>query len=379
MAEKKTKFQRKGKKGTLSLSVSTTVDDERPVYIAGNFNNWQLPDEKYRLTKKEDGRYSFQFKDTDSLPPLLEYKYAKASWDGRELDEFGEEIQNRRLLSSIHQQEEVVHMWSHEGLPYNSALLPKVEVIHEAFEIPQLIKTRRISALLPHDYEASTKRYPVLYLQDGQNLFDDYAPFGNWAIDKKLAQLSERGLGDIIVIAIDHAEADRVKEFTPSVGGNLGKGQGKKYVRFLADTLKPYVDKHFRTLPQRIHTGIGGSSMGGLISIYAGLMYPEVYGRLLIFSPSLWAAPNIHFHAINFQEVHDTRVYIYGGESESDTMVPNIKQFKKAVEKQGSAANLEFDISIDPHGQHNEARWGKEFPKAIESLFFNKSGEESKT
>ena len=370
MAEKKTKFQRKGKKGTLSLSVSTAIDDDRPVYIAGNFNNWQLPDENYRLTKKGEGRYSFKFKDTATLPPLLEYKYAKANWEGRELDEYGEEIQNRRLLASIRQHEEEVHLWSHAGLPYNSYLLPKIQVIDEAFEIPQLIKTRRISALLPHDYEEGTKRYPVLYLQDGQNLFDDYAPFGNWAIDKKLAQLSEKGIGDFIVVAIDHAEADRVKEFTPSVGGNLGKGQGKKYVRFLADTLKPYVDKHFRTLPQRIHTGIGGSSMGGLISIYAGLMYPEVYGRLLIFSPSLWAAPNIHFHAINFQEIHDTKVYIYGGESESDTMVPNIKQFRKAVEKQGSAANIEFEISIDPHGQHNEARWGKEFPKAIESLFF---------
>lgn len=377
MAENKSIIQRKGKEGTLSLSVTTKFDDDRPVYVAGNFNAWQLPDEKYRLRKVGKGRYSFRFNDISKLPALLEYKYAKGDWEGRELSLYGEEIPNRELLSGASFHAEEVERWRTNGLGYSPDFLPKIEVLDEAFEIPQLIRTRRISALLPHDYETSDKQYPVLYLQDGQNLFDDYAPFGNWAIDKKLATLAELGLGDIIVIAIDHAEKDRVKEFTPSVGGNLGKGQGKKYVRFLADTLKPYVDKHFRTLPDRIHTGIGGSSMGGLISIYAGLMYPEVYGRLLIFSPSLWAAPNIHFHAINFEEIHDTRVYIYGGEGESASMVPNIKKFQKAVQRRSPAANIEFDLSIDPHGQHNEATWGREFPRAITWLFFNKSSEEN--
>ncbi|MBX2876244.1 MAG: hypothetical protein KTR30_29260 [Saprospiraceae bacterium] len=378
MAENKTTVQRKGKEGKLSLSVSSNFDDERPVYIAGNFNAWQLPDERYRLQREGEGRYRFQFDDISTLPSLLEYKYAKGDWEGRELTLYGEEVENRNLLSNIGFKAEQVGRWRTQNLGYSPDFLPKIEILDEAFEIPQLIKTRRISALLPFDYETSGKNYPVLYLQDGQNLFDDYAPFGNWAIDKKLATLAELGLGDIIVIAIDHAEEDRVKEFTPSVGGNLGKGEGKKYVRFLADTLKPYVDKHFRTIPDRTHTGIGGSSMGGLISIYAGLMYPEVYGRLLIFSPSLWAAPNIHFHAINLEEAHDTRVYIYAGEGESNTMVPNIKKFQQAVQNQGSAANVEFDLSIDPHGHHNEAQWGREFPKAIAWLFFNKSSEENK-
>ncbi|MEZ5041369.1 MAG: alpha/beta hydrolase-fold protein [Saprospiraceae bacterium] len=376
MTENKAKFQTNRKEGTLSLIVTTKVDDDRPVFIAGNFNNWQLPDEKYRLEKIKKGQYAFHFTDVSALPPLLEYKYAKENWDGRELDQDGEDGPNRRLLSDCRYKEEFIPGWRKDGLSYNPAFLPNIHIISEAFEIPQLIRTRRISAILPYNYQEETKRYPVLYLQDGQNLFDDYAPFGNWAIDKKLAILSEQGIGDLIVIAIDHAEEDRVKEFTPSSGGSLGKGEGKKYVRFLADTLKPHVDKHFRTLSGRNSTGIGGSSMGGLISVYAGLMYPEVFGRLLIFSPSLWAAPNIHFHAINFHEAHDSRVYIYAGERESKTMVPNINKFKTALEQQGSGANIEFNISIDPQGQHNEARWGKEFPKAVEWLYFNKSGEE---
>lgn len=95
-------------------------------------------------------------------------------------------------------------------------------------------------------------------------------------------------MADIIIVSIDHAEDERIAEFTPSYRTRLGVGDGKKYARFLADTLKPHVDQHFRTLPDRVHTGIGGSSMGGLITIYAGLMYPEVYGKLMVFSPSLW-------------------------------------------------------------------------------------------
>lgn len=253
----------------------------------------------------------------------------------------------------------------------NPELLPIIKVISEHFEIPQLIKTRRISALLPHDYDQTDKRYPVLYLQDGQNLFDEYAPFGNWGVDKQLARLAARGMGDFIVIAIDHAGDKRIEEYTPSYDTKLGIGDGKKYVRFLSDTLKPYIDKHFRTLPDREFTGIGGSSMGALISIYAGLMYPEVYSKLMIFSPALWVSPNIHFHFMNFGHSQDVRAYLYAGGEESETMVPNVQRFQEAFKAKATAANFDINLSIDPNGKHNEAYWGREFPLAVEWLYFN--------
>ncbi len=253
----------------------------------------------------------------------------------------------------------------------NPELLPRIEVISEHFEIPQLIKTRRISALLPHDYYQTDKRYPVLYLQDGQNLFDEYAPFGNWGVDKQLARLTARGMGDFIVIAIDHAGDKRIKEYTPSYDTKLGIGDGKKYVRFLSDTLKPYIDKHFRTLPDREFTGIGGSSMGALISIYAGLMYPEVYSKLMIFSPALWVSPNIHFHFMNFGHSQDVRAYLYAGGDESETMIPNVRRFQEAFKAKATAANFDINLAIDPKGKHNEAYWGREFPLAVEWLYFN--------
>ena len=111
--------------------------------------------------------------------------------------------------------------------------------------------------------------------------------------------------------------------------------------------------------------------MGGLISIYAGLMYPEVYGKLMIFSPSLWVAPNIHFNAIRFEQPESSRIYLYAGGKESENMVPNIRRFKEALEQKGHEGQMmDFKLAIDPNGQHNEHRWGREFPSALEWLFY---------
>lgn len=353
------------------FELKTSVETgDHAVYLSGNFNDWNIRDDHFRMEQTAPGHFELCLALAE-LPPVLEYKYHRGSWDEVELDQFGNEVSNRIVTSEEGQIRDEVPRWKSAGLTYSKALLPRIRVISEAFEIPQLIKTRRIAALLPHDYETSGKRYPVLYLQDGQNLFDDYAPFGSWGVDKKLAVMAERGTHEIIIIAIDHAEDERIEEFTPSYRTRLGVGQGKKYVSFLADTLKPYVDSHFRTLPGRESTGIGGSSMGGLISIYAGLMYPKTYSKLMIFSPSLWVAPNIHFHAIQFQEVLQTSVYLYGGGAEGANVIPNIQKLKTALEKQGQDGRMQFELSIDPNGEHNEKRWGEEFPRAIEWLYYN--------
>jgi predicted alpha/beta superfamily hydrolase len=280
-------------------------------------------------------------------------------------------VLNRRLPPTGGEVADTVPKWKDDGPYYPPTLLPKVETLSEQFEMPQLIRTRRISALLPHDYHDSDRRYPVLYLQDGQNLFDDFAPFGNWAVDKRMAMLSEREMGGLIIIAIDHAEEQRIAEFTPSVRTRLGFGDGKRYVRFLADTLKPYVDQNFRTLPGRSHTGIGGSSMGGLISIYAALMYPEVYGKLMVFSPSLWVAPNLGQWKSALSEPFQGKIYLYGGGRESPNLLSQIQRLEKNLKTNNLTARTRFKFSVDPEGQHNEARWGKEFPKAVAWLFFD--------
>ena len=356
----------------LLFELHTPLDDERPVCISGNFNDWAVDAERYALRRMGPGRYQFVFP-KERMPAFpIEYKYVKGGWEHEETDENGAAVPNRRIERPLTKVVDHVPRWKRDGLAYPVHLLPQIQVISERFEIPQLIKTRRISALLPHDYHTSAKRYPVLYLQDGQNLFDDYAPFGNWAVDKKLAVMAEKGFGDIIIVAIDHAVEDRIAEFTPSLPTRLGVGDGKKYVRFLADTLKPFIDQRFRTLPDRVHTGIGGSSMGALISIYAGMMYPEVYGRLMVFSPSLWVAPDIPSLSLPYADDEPVRIFIYAGGKEGTTMIPNITNYREALEQRGmDLSKADFSVSIDPEGTHTEEHWGREFPKAVQWLFFS--------
>ena len=360
----------------LIIYLETQNEGEEPVFLCGNFNDWRTDDPEYEMKKLAPGSYRYKFADLSDLPDPVEYKYTRGRWEYVELDEYGQGVPNRQVDPHDGTVHDFVPRWKLSDQWYPPQFLPLIQTVSDEFEIPKWIKTRRISVLLPHHYEESEKRYPVLYLQDGQNLFDDYAPFGNWAVDKRLALMAEMDMADIIIVAIDHAEEDRIVEFTPSsTTTRLQSGKGKEYVRFLADVLKPYIDQHFRTLPDRAHTGIGGSSMGGLISIYAGLMYPEVYSKLMIFSPSLWAAPRIHFHAINLNQSMDVKIYLYGGEGESENMVPNIRKFKQALRQDGSGASVTFKISIDPKGEHNEKRWGREFPPAVKWLFFE--GEKS--
>jgi predicted alpha/beta superfamily hydrolase len=253
----------------------------------------------------------------------------------------------------------------------NKSYCPEIRIIADDYEIPQLNRKRRISILLPNGYGSSSKSYPVLYLHDGQNLFDGGGPFGNWAVDEKLSEMARKGMGDIIVVAIDHAEEERVLEFSPFKETKWGKGDGKKYLKFLVETLKPHIDKNFRTLKERESTGVGGSSMGGLISIYAGLRYPSVFGKLMIFSPSLWITPKIYFDAINFHQPYPTDIYLYAGGAESVNMVGNVERLKQILEarnKEGTKVNIE--LNIDPNGKHEEWYWSKEFPTALEFLYF---------
>jgi len=352
------------------LELTDESGDDLPIYVSGNFNSWTTDDEQFRLRKDDRGVYYLNFPAFIKLPAPFEYKYVKGTWKGVELDEYGNLVPNRVLEKPEGIIQDIVSRWSNEKDDFEQKLLPKKIVVDDDFYIPQLDRERRVWALLPHDYHTSNKRYPVLYLQDGQNLFDKNAPFGNWAIDEKLAMLAEEDKSDLIIIAIEHAYGDRIKEYSPSKS-KKGPGEGKGYLLFVTQTLKPFIDRNYRTLTDRANTGIGGSSMGGLISIYAGFAFAEYFGRLMIFSPSLWLLPNIHFELIKFQNALPTKIYVYGGDKEGANMVPNINKLKKTIEQKGLNSSLiEFEVSINPQGKHSENEWGDEFPRAVEWLFF---------
>ncbi len=355
----------------LNLLLTTDEDDFRPVYLSGNFNQWQTQDKNFMMEKIGDGLYHFKFNHDFQYPAPMLYKFTKGDWSEVEIDQYGNRTENRVCLQKNGVHKEHVFKWRRNWLPFKPNFLPQVKLISDEFEIPQLNKKRKIWALLPHDYDQTNERYPVMYLQDAQNLFNEKAKFGNWEIDKKLAVMAEYNIGKIIIIAIEHAEKDRIKEY--NVGKTvLGLGQGKQYIRFVTDTLKPFVDSNFKTKPDREHTGIGGSSMGGLVSIFSGLMYPEVYGKLMIFSPSLWVVPKLNIPADYDHGYEDTKIYLYAGGDESATMIEHVKRFKKNMIKSEFVADkMKINLSINMEGKHNESYWSDEFPKAIEWLFFN--------
>ncbi|REG88657.1 alpha/beta hydrolase [Algoriphagus antarcticus] len=358
-------------KKTKTIFLNTSEDDDRPVYISGNFNKWATQDRRFQMKKIAIGKYEFTFPEGEEFENELIYKFTKGDWSEVEIDRYGNRSLNRHWNNDKETKTEKVAKWRKNWLPYRPSQLPKIHLISEEFEIPQLNKTRKIWALLPHDYETSDEQYPVLYLHDAQNLFNENAKFGNWQIDKKLAVMSDYGIGKIIIIAVEHGESERLQEY--NVGKTvLGIGSGKKYIRFITDTLKPFVDKTFRTKTEREFTGIGGSSMGGLVSIFSGLIYPEVFGKLMVFSPSLWVIPKIKFGFLDFFEPLETRLYLYAGGNESETMVKHVTKFRKRLLKRESLnGKMKIRLSINEEGKHNEIYWSDEFPKAIEWLFFS--------
>ena len=355
----------------IDIQLSVEEDDDRPIYLTGNFNKWKGKDEEYKLSRIGEGAYQITLTfPNGSLP--IKYKFLKGGWKDEELDEYGNTVESRIISSFYLQAIDKVHRWKKNGKECDDSNLPLKIIIEDDFEIPQLHKKRRIWALLPSDYHLSKKVYPVLYLQDAQNLFDEQSPFGNWAIDRKLGVLTEMGFGDIIIVAIEHGGKDRIKEYLPFTTAHFGMGEGKKYARFLVETLKPYIDNKFRTLPKRDFNGVGGSSMGGLISIFTGLMYPDVFSKWMVFSPSLWVSSEIFHRARHSSNQMETWIYLYGGHEESTHMETDLKLLRETLKSKRLSKKLYHSkLSVNPKGQHNEKYWGAEFPKAIKWLFFN--------
>ena len=353
----------------LTFNLFTRKDDDRPVYLTGNFNNWMPNDKQFQLKKLESGRYQLELQ--GQLMPTgqkLEYKYVKDGWTGEELNAAGMPTSNRSMLLAKGSVMDVVEQWKRPSGAFAPRFFPKIEIVSDKFSMPQLGKARRVSVLLPYNYyENTTKQYPVVYLQDGQNLFEDEAPYGSWHLDDQLGKMAERNMGDVIVVAVDHGGADRIKEFSPSQSNKTKEGAGEKYAAFLAETLKPHIDQTFRTLADAQHTAIGGSSMGGLISLFAGIRYPHLFSKFLIFSPSLWVSEKIYAESADAEWIKGSKLYFYVGGKEGDSTVKNVEKIIAAISDKRSDLALELDFQAN--GTHSESFWGEAFPKAAEWLF----------
>jgi enterochelin esterase-like enzyme len=283
---------------SLRLVVTSTatkkLDD---IYIAGSFNNWNPGDSKYKLKPFGATRKAIVLKD---LPAgKYEFKFTRGNWKTVETTAKGEGIPNRVYdLTEDASADITIEGWSDDypDKPKPNTETAQVKVIDSAFKIPQLDRTRRIWVYLPKSYNATKgKIYPVLYMHDGQNLFNEQtAPFGEWGVDEALDSLQQQTGKECIVVGIDNSNEKRMNEYNPFNNEKYGKGEGDLYVDFLVKTLKPYIDKNYRTQKDAAHTFIAGSSMGGLISLYALVKYPDVFGTAGIFSPAFWIVPEMY-------------------------------------------------------------------------------------
>jgi predicted alpha/beta superfamily hydrolase len=194
-------------------------------------------------------------------------------------------------------------------------------------------------------------------MHDGQNIFDDATSFsGEWGVDEFL---DTSRLRSCIVVAVDHGADKRINEYSPYDMERFGKGEGDAYADFLVQTLKPYIDKNYRTLKGRDNTFIAGSSMGGLISMYAILKYPKTFGGAGVFSPSFWIAPRIYDEIKEKGEKIKGKIYFYAGKQEGEVMVTDML---KAFEKMSDVSKARMTTVIRDDGKHTEATWRKEFP-----------------
>ncbi len=341
----------------LCIVVKAGAQAPGPVYLAGNFNNWDPSGSKMA----QEGNYFFYEKSLSK--ENVEFKFTRGSWEKVETSDSGIDIGNRqlRLLSdtTIYC---YINGWKDQftgsNQPPRHTAGPGVHIVDTAFRMSSLQRNRKIWIYLPPGYTTSKNRYPVLYMQDGQNLFDKATSgFGEWGIDEILDSLSAAGKGDVIVVGIESG-SHRMTEYNPYDFADYGPGEGDKYVGFIVDDLKPYIDKKYKTLQSKENTFIAGSSMGGLISYYAAITHPATFGKAGVFSPSFWAAPEIHDLTDSVAARISGMYFFYMGEREGENMMPQMNKVISQLAKNSRA--LIYTVT-DPEGRHNEATWNKWF------------------
>lgn len=332
------------------------------VFIAGNFNGWDPAKTPLEFNASKN---TWEVELKEMKPDVYEFKFTRGSWDKVQSTVSGGDVQNNLVkLSSDTTLQFSINGWKDDFDSVRKVIdhtaSGHVKIMDTAFKIPQLNTTRRIWIYLPEGYATSSKKYPVLYMHDGQNLFDEAtSTYGEWGVDECLDSLIAKGKPASIIVGIDNG-IERINEYNPFDHEKYGKAKGDLYLRFLTETLKPFIDKHYRTLSSRENTAIAGSSMGGLISYYAMLKYPGVFGKAGVFSPAFWTAPPLNAFADSATVGLSGKIFFYAGELESETMVPDMQ---KITDITGTNSKTTIYSVTDPGGRHNEAAWRKWFPQ----------------
>lgn len=358
--------------GQVRLVIETIPENTDPndtLFLASSLNKWSPHDKEFIFTKDDSGKLAITF---SPATPQFEFKITRGGWEKVEVNQNGTHIKNRTLISN---QDTIIHIkvagWLDAFPKKQRASTASKNVVFTPtnIEIPQLNRRRTVRIYFPPNY-SSGRRFPVIYMHDGQNLFDDATSFsGEWGIDETLDSLySFRGFS-CIVVGIYNDDKYRMNEYSPWKNDSLGMGgEGDEYARFIVKTLKPFIDSHYRTLPDRDNTVIMGSSMGGLISLYIALEYPDIFGKAGIFSPSFWFSQKSFDQIDKYKLKKDQKIFLVAGSLEGGNTVDNVKKAEEKLRVAGFDDQL-LQVKISSGGYHNEGFWGSEFGDAIKFLF----------
>jgi predicted alpha/beta superfamily hydrolase len=236
---------------------------------------------------------------------------------------------------------------------------------------------RQLVVYLPPGYQTSAAHYPVLYLQDGQNLFDPATAFAgqDWHADVTADDLIRRGLVEpLILVGLYNTGVRRISEYTPTRDPRRRKGgKGDRYARMLAREVKPFIDASFRTRRGPADTGVGGSSLGALVSLEAGLLYPRVFGKMAVMSPSVWWDQQSILKLVEtYRGAQRARLWLDSGTAEGDAPQPvieDLRRLRNALIDKGWREGQDLSYWEVQDAGHNEAAWAARFGPMLQYLF----------
>lgn len=378
---------------------SGAAKSDSPIYLASNHNGWNPLDPAWKLTQRSDGKWQIVLP-KPKLDSRMAFKFTRGSWDAEELDAKFGKIENRSLpkvdISKLAADEKPIIELAIEQFsdkapkdavssakdPYRAiaatGTIRRVEVVGGGVPL-----TRDLLVWLPPGYDDAAnkdRRYPVLYLQDGQNIFEKLPGTpGEWEADETATRLIGEGVIEpLIIVGIPNAGEARASEYLPAdvIDGVTPKGEA--YVDFLTREVVPRVERAFRVKPGAANTAIGGSSLGGVISLYAATRHPEVFGKVLAESTPVEFKGRSMMPMFERVTTWPARVYIgvggreHAGEaadSEKNKAFVQTSKDLDAVIKKSGVDDAARKLAVDAEATHTESAWAKRLPDALKFLF----------
>jgi predicted alpha/beta superfamily hydrolase len=245
---------------------------------------------------------------------------------------------------------------------------------HENFRSRFLRNQRDLIVYGPPGYDAQPdRRFPVLYLHDGQNLFDgatSFIPGMDWQVGQTADACIHAGTVEPVIIVGMYNTRARIREYTPTHVPKLGGGRADRYAKFLIEEVKPFIEREYRTLPGPENTGIGGSSLGGLVSLYLGLKLPHIFGKIAALSPSVWWNQRIMHRFAEAYDAHPRpRIWLDIGTREGPRIVQDVEQFRDVLVEKGWQLEKDLHYERVEGAEHNEAAWAQRVGPFLRFLY----------